>query len=131
METLTSCAPVEFAIDYEFKNPKDLADTRCSLMIQTQTGEVVSRLTSPLSLEKMDHGLSSGYVVCRVANFPLSPGLVRLSVQLERGDEILDLVEDAYTGPVDAGGRYTKKHQEKTQGWVVLDGEWTAGSKVQ
>jgi lipopolysaccharide transport system ATP-binding protein len=123
-ESLTASSPVDFVIDYEFDREKELTDTYCSLAIQTLKGELISRLTSNTPLHRLDHTVHSGSVACRVKNFPLNPGLIRISLQLERRGEVLDLVEDAYTGLIDAGGRFTKRRPENSQGWVLLDGEW-------
>jgi lipopolysaccharide transport system ATP-binding protein len=125
-ESLTASTPVEFVIDYEYDRETELADTYCSLAIQTLKGELISRLTSNIPLHRMDHAGYRGSVACKIKNFPLNPGLIRVSLELERRGEILDLVEDAYTGMIDAGGRLTKRRPDIAQGWVLLDGEWVS-----
>ena len=63
-------------------------------------------------------------ITCHVDKIPLAPGVVHVSVSIEHKGQVLDFLEDAFTGNVDVGGRIVNRLNEKPEGLIVLEGKW-------
>ncbi len=74
---------------------------------------------TPLPVPQEANGSRS--ITCRVDKIPLAPGVVPVSI--EHKGQVLDLLEDAFTGNVDVGGRIVNRQNEKPEGLIVMEGK--------
>jgi len=126
VDTLTTGVPTSFTIDYETSYPTPVSDVDFSILIKTLNGELITDLTTRSTSGSLKLTSRTGSVTCKMDKFPLAPGNVSISLQIDRRGEVLDMVNDVFTGTVDSGGRFQSHWRTEALGWVVIDQKWSA-----
>jgi lipopolysaccharide transport system ATP-binding protein len=126
VDTLTSGVPTSFVIDYETSYPTPVSDVDFSILIKTLNGDLISNLTTRSTSGSLKLNSRTGSVTCKMDKFPLAPGNISISLQVDRQGDVLDRVNDVFTGTVDSGGRLQKRWRTEAVGWVVIDQKWSA-----
>ncbi len=123
-DMLTSGAPINFIVAFQSISKEYLVDSQCVLQISSAKGDVIASLKSDIPLKMPREVNGSQSITCHVDKIPLAPGVVRVSVSIEQKGQVLDYMEDAFTGNVDVGGRIVNRRNEKSEGIILLDGKW-------
>ncbi|HTX80211.1 MAG TPA: ABC transporter ATP-binding protein [Longilinea sp.] len=126
VDTLTTGAPTSFVVDYETSYPTPVSDVDFSILIKTLNGDLISSLTTRSTGGSVKLNSRTGSVTCKMDKFPLAPGNVSVSLQVDRQGEVLDMANDVFTGTVDSGGRFQRRWRTEAVGWVVIDQKWSA-----
>ena len=125
LETLTSGMPVNFLIDYLAEQFQPLKDINFSILIKDLKGDVIANLNSLATVGPLALSAQSGHLICHIEKLPLAPGNITISLILEQGGQVVDKIEDAFVGNVDAGGRLENKWFRGSRGWVLIDQDWS------
>jgi hypothetical protein len=75
--------------------------------------------SGPLSLPSWNN-----QVICSLAKLPLAPGNISISLQVEQNGAIIDKINNAYIGAVDAGGHFLENARAGQIGWLLVDQNW-------
>jgi lipopolysaccharide transport system ATP-binding protein len=129
LEKLTSGMPVRFRLDYDLQQTNPLDHVNIILLIKTFKGDVIANLNNeavsgPLTLQP-----GHGQVSCSLANLPLAPGNISISIIVEQNQHIIDKISDAYIGTVDAGGHLHENAKAGQTGWLLVDQDWSVNKK--
>ena len=125
LETLTSGMPVNFQIEYMADHFSPLRDINVSILVKNLKGDVIANLNSLSTVGPLNLSASSGKLICHVEKLPLASGNISISLMLERGGQVVDTIEDAFVGTVDRGGLHEGKARRVSQGWILIDQDWT------
>lgn len=123
-DMITSGAPINFIVELQTKSKEYLEDSLCVLQISSPKGDLIAKMKSDISLANLQESKGRNLITCHLDKVPLAPGIVHVSVSIERNGQVLDYLEDAFTGNVDVGGRIVNHQKEKSEGLIVLEGKW-------
>jgi lipopolysaccharide transport system ATP-binding protein len=125
LETLTSGMPVNFQIEYLAEQSKPLKDINFSILIKNLKGDVIANLNSLAIVGPMTLPAHKGQVICHIEKLPLASGNISISLMLEQGGQVVDKIEDAFAGTVDRGGYLESRMLRASQGWILIDQDWS------
>ena len=128
LETLTTGRPVNFQIKYQAEQLKTLKDIIFTILIKTVKGDVVANLNSQAAIGSLNLLGKHGQVTCSIANLPITPGNISISLMIEQEGRVVDKIEDVFTGTVDGGGHAAKKPFGENAGWVLIEQGWSVKS---
>ncbi|MGD0707000.1 MAG: ABC transporter ATP-binding protein [Anaerolineaceae bacterium] len=126
VDTLTSGSPTSFVIEYETSYPTPVTDVNFSILLKTLNGDVISNLSTRTTAGSLKLKSRTGSVTCKITKFPIAPGNISISLQIERQGEVLDMANDVFTGSVDSGGHFQKQKAADSLGWVLVDQDWSS-----
>ena len=128
LETLTCGRPVNFEIKYQAEQFKPLKDIIFSILIKTLKGDVIANLNSQVAIGSLKLSGSRGQVTCSLANLPIRPGNVSISLMIEQEGRLIDKIDDVYIGTVDGGGHADIKALGDHAGWLSIEQGWSVKS---
>jgi lipopolysaccharide transport system ATP-binding protein len=124
LETMTSGLPVNFQVEYLAEQFGPLKDINISILIKNFYGEVIANLNSLATVGPLTLPSHRGQVICHIEKLPLAAGNISISLMLEQGGQVVDIIEDAFVGAVDRGGHFERKVPRERRGWVLIDQDW-------
>ena len=124
LESLTSGSPVRFKLDYESDQTKPLDHLNITILIKTLKGDVIANLNNEAGSGPLTLPSGHGQVICSLAKLPLAPGNISISLLVEQNGLIIDKINDAYIGTVDAGGHLHENARAGQIGWLLVDQGW-------
>jgi ABC-type polysaccharide/polyol phosphate transport system, ATPase component len=125
-DTLTSGFPVNFVIDISSEIQETLGDVYCIISFFTQKGDLIASIRSQEALGKLIPSSHHGTIRCFLEQFPLAPGLIRITLSLEKNGQIINIVENAYAGPIESLSRSDKMGKATDLGWIMLKSTWSS-----
>jgi len=126
LEKLTSGLPVCFKLEYETHGARPINHLNITLLIKTLKGDVIANLNNEAVSGSLTLPPGQGQVTCRLPKLPLAPGNISISLIVEQNGLVLDKINDAYIGTIDAGGHLLENARAGQIGWLLVDQDWSA-----
>ncbi len=115
-------------LNQQSESAKQLDHLNISILIKTLKGDVITNLNNQAMRGPLTIPRGNGQVICSLAKLPFSPGNISISLIVEQNGLVIDQINDAYIGVVDAGGHLLENAREGQTGWLLIEQDWSVSN---